>query len=257
MRFESGLSSLSIGRCVKQLNRYSWLLLGMVWFGGNAHANDVKLVELFTSQGCNSCPAADKLVASLTGKDPQILTLEFHVDYWDKLNHRNMGTWKDPFSSPEFTKRQRQYSSLNLAGENGVYTPQAVVNGSYALVGSNRRAMKKAVVAASSTMPVSVNIQRINDAFLNVGIAGDTANAANVYFVSFLKETETQITSGENNNKLMRNHNVVTELRLIGSLGELAAQQTEIAFPQQDNVGCAVLVQPASLGAILGVGRCP
>ena len=87
------------------------------------------LLELFTSEGCSSCPLADKLLPQLAN-DSNIISLSFHVDYWDHLG------WKDRFSSSEFTSRQREYADqLRLEG---IYTPQLVINGMYELVGSNR-----------------------------------------------------------------------------------------------------------------------
>ena len=90
----------------------------------------VALLELFTSEGCSSCPPADNLLPDLAKLDSNIIPLSFHVDYWNRLG------WEDPFSSSEYTGRQREYvSQLNLES---AYTPQLVVNGEYELVGSNR-----------------------------------------------------------------------------------------------------------------------
>ena len=107
----------------------------------------VAVLELFTSQGCSSCPSADKLLtetlAEATKTNRNIIGLSFHVDYWDRLG------WKDPFSNHAFTKRQYPYGER--FGLNGVYTPQEVVNGQQEFVGSNRVKQSSALIAALST----------------------------------------------------------------------------------------------------------
>jgi len=219
-------------------------------------ADNLKVVEMFTSQGCYSCPAADKLLGELAEKDKSILNLEFHVDYWNQLQYRGEGNWVDPFSSGEYTLRQRQYSALKLAGENGVYTPQAIINGVYGHVGSNRRAMNKGL-GMTIDMPVSVKVEKYDNATLNVSVDSNTNLDANIYLVSFLKRTETNITSGENHDKVMVNHNVVVGMQAIASLADANTQSIEVAYESGENRGCAVLVQPRQLGAILGAARCP
>jgi len=165
---------------------YAAVVFGTLFFNTSAQAKDLKVVEMFTSQGCYSCPPADELIAKMAARDSSILNLEFHVDYWNQLRYRGEGNWVDPYSSPEYSKRQRQYGSLGLSGRNGVYTPQAVINGVYGNVGSNRRAMSKGL-ALQSYMPVSVNIDRKDDNTLSISVEGSSSAEADVYFVSFLK----------------------------------------------------------------------
>src|SRR5436190_20900837 len=97
------------------------------------------VVELFTSQGCSSCPPADALLAQLAGR-PDLLALSFHVDYWDRLG------WKDPFSSAAATQRQHRYAEL--LGLATVYTPQMVVDGKWQAVGSDRSDVEQALSSA-------------------------------------------------------------------------------------------------------------
>ena len=93
-------------------------------------SSSIAVLELFTSEGCSSCPAAERLLPQFTKAGSSIYTLAFHVDYWNQLG------WKDQFSNEEFTERQRIYGrQFNLES---IYTPQLVINGKYEMVGSNR-----------------------------------------------------------------------------------------------------------------------
>lgn len=228
----------------------------LLFISASADADDLKVIELFTSQGCYSCPAADKLIAELAAKDDSVLNLEYHVDYWNKLVYGSEGVWVDPFSSAEYTERQRQYAGKNLRGNNGVYTPQAVINGVYGQVGSDRRAVNKSLNTAAGH-PVSIDISRKDDATLLVNISGDVDEDAGVYLVNFLKETQTTITSGENHDKIMDNHNVVTDMKVIARLSETGGEPLQVAYSGGENRGCAILVQKAQYGAMLGAARCP
>src|SRR3954462_5146373 len=96
----------------------------------HASSSSRVLIELFTSQGCSSCPAADKLMGSIMNADSNVIALSYHVDYWDRLG------WKDVFSNHDYTLRQQQYVSALHA--ESLYTPQAIVQGTYEMVGSNR-----------------------------------------------------------------------------------------------------------------------
>ena len=100
------------------------------------------LIELFTSQGCSSCPAADKLMGNIIAADTNVIALSFHVDYWDRLG------WKDVFSNHDYTLRQQQY--VKALHAESLYTPQAVVQGTYEMVGSNRTRVLDAINKAKS-----------------------------------------------------------------------------------------------------------
>src|ERR1700675_374887 len=124
------------------------------------------LLELFTSEGCSSCPPADRLLEILDEKQPvagaDLIVLSEHVDYWDRLG------WKDPFSSPLYTDRQQDYT--NKYNLDGVYTPQLVVDGRYGLVGSNGR-------EASSAIQKAIREQKIPIAISNVSRDGNHVTA--------------------------------------------------------------------------------
>jgi hypothetical protein len=101
-----------------------------------AHAEPRAVVELFTSQGCSSCPPADKVIGDLA-KDPSVIALSMPIDYWDYLG------WKDTLADARFSARQQAYSRVR--GDRGVYTPQVVVNGSAHLIGSDRAGIEEAI----------------------------------------------------------------------------------------------------------------
>src|SRR5947199_9838165 len=107
-----------------------------------AHAVPRAVVELFTSQGCSSCPAADKLLGELT-KDPNVIALSLPIDYWDYLG------WKDTLADARFTARQKAYSRMR--GDRDVYTPQVIVNGSAHVIASDRAQIEGAIDATKKT----------------------------------------------------------------------------------------------------------
>src|SRR5271170_1729067 len=128
------------------------LATAMILLGGHAYAADTGhpvVLELFTSQSCSSCPPADALLKKLSASDPDVLPLSFHVHYWDYLS------WKDTYSSPIYTDRQKAYAQA--LGQNGVFTPQLIVNGTASVVGSNENDVERTITAARRT-PSAVNV---------------------------------------------------------------------------------------------------
>ena len=222
-----------------------------------AQAVDAKrqpvVVELFTSQGCSSCPPADRLLGDLANRR-DILALSFHVDYWNYLG------WKDPFSRRWATVRQRAYAwSMKRAS---VYTPQAVVNGRYQAVGSNRGAVSGMIRRAQDdgAAPVAVTVKRMPGGKLDVTIepgASRSAAVANVWLVLFDKARTTDIPKGENAGKKLTYHHVVREFRMIGDYaGKLvhrvvSAKGKAGAAPYY---GAAILVQQPRGGRVIGAG---
>ena len=217
--------------------------------------------ELFTSQGCYSCPPAEELLGRIVDDHDEILALEFHVDYWDTLVYGSAGQWKDPFSSPAYSKRQRDYNKLVLEGRGGVYTPQMVVDGTYAFVGSrSMRAQSQMNKDSRLILDTSAMISENGD--LNIKVDGKYGTTADVWLVLFDKEHVTDIPSGENMGKTLKNTNIVRKFESVGKWnGEPLMLDFRIE-PLSSNQNCAVIVQEYDesrqriAGPILGAARC-
>jgi len=216
------------------------LALGLALTAWPARADSRPVVvELFTSQGCSSCPPADALLGELARRDG-VLALGFHISYWDRLG------WKDPLSSPEATARQRRYAARLTGGR--VYTPQMVIDGVSEVVGSDREAVMAALREASraaspAVIPVSFAADRRSVAI------GDGNGTGEVTLVRFARHRTTQIGAGENSGRVADDFNGVETL---SSLGTWGGTRREFAIePAGPGEGLAVLLQ-APDGRMLG-----
>lgn len=215
------------------------------------------LVELYTSQGCSSCPPADRILTRLEKEQPnsnaEIITLSLHVDYWNSLG------WKDPFSSPLFSRRQDIYGAKFQIGS--IYTPQMVVDGQTQFVGNNLEAANKAITENAKNKKATIELSD-KDSNLKIKIS-DLAQHANA--TVFLAIAESNLASnvgrGENSGKRLEHTSVVRELKSIGMLlPEQKDFNAEIAVPLQpnwkkENVKFVVFVQENESRKILGVNR--
>jgi len=223
------------------------------------------MVELYTSQGCYSCPPADEFLGELLEARPDVVALEFHVDYWDRLRYGSAGVWKDPFSNPEYTARQRLYYSAGLSGTTGVYTPQMIINGSTAEIGSSRESVLRAINEKASEIDLSASIKNNH---LSVDINGDKDGGTTLWLAIFDRIHRTEVPRGENHGKSMVNHHVVRELV---SLGQWQGKKASNTFLLPDSAGfagvtadeiktgnrsCAVYLQDDVLGKVLGATYC-
>ncbi len=174
----------------------------------------VAVLELFTSQGCSSCPSADRLLDMYSNKE-NVIVLSFHVDYWNRLG------WKDPYSSSEYTQRQYKYaSSLNSS----VYTPQLVINGENEMVGSDAKridnTLKKAWLQDTNS-DISIEKVRLDNgkATIDYAVVGNTGNfLLNIALVE--KKTVTDIRSGENGGVTLSGTNVVRNFKTVSKSGD-------------------------------------
>ena len=208
--------------------------------------NSLVVAELFTSQGCSSCPSAEAFFSKLAERD-DLLTLEWHVDYWDQLVHHG-SRWKDPYSSKAFTARQRSYNR-SLRGKSAVYTPQAVINGHFEGVGSRSGVVNDMIDnVPAHTVPVKITNNKI--------VVGPNSDAADIMFLRLLKQHETNVKGGENKGRKLHGRNIVLEASVIG---KASSGPVEFSLP---SVGsgetCAVIVQNSKgdLSPILGAAKC-
>ncbi len=206
------------------------------------------VVELFTSQGCYSCPPADRFLGVLAQR-PGVLALSFHVDYWNYLG------WRDPFSSPEATQRQRRYAAAMR--RRSVYTPQMVVDGTLQDIGSRTAAIEALIRTrqAAADRGVAVSIAEGGEpGSLAVTVAGGRSADAAVWLVRFDTRHTTAIPRGENAGKTLTYHNVVREIRRVadyrGAPLRLAVARPDGAAARRDRA--AIIVQEPAGGRILG-----
>ncbi len=233
-----------------------WLCLAAFLLSARtAVAAEPVVVELFTSQSCSSCPPAEALLGELADR-PAVIALEYHVDYWNDLIHGLAGRWRDPFSTRAHTERQRDYN-MAIRHRRDVYTPQVVIDGRTEAVGSSRADIERLLKSAAKdrTGRVTVQLRRAADDRLIVGIDGPAA-MADVWLVRFDRRHITEVPAGENKGKKLINRHVVSETMRLGSWGG-KPEEFAAMMPLADNQGCAVLVQSASLGPILGAALCP
>jgi len=178
-----------------------------------AHAEPRAVVELFTSQGCSSCPPADKIIGELA-RDPSIIALSMPIDYWDYLG------WKDTLADSRFSARQKAYSRMR--GDRNVYTPQVIVNGSAQVIGSDRAKIDGAIGEtrkADGVMSVPVSITLAGKQ-VTVSVAASTKGGAaphgEVWIGSVSKAVPIAIGRGENRGQQVTYYNVVRNLLKVG-----------------------------------------
>ncbi|MEM9026924.1 MAG: DUF1223 domain-containing protein [Pseudomonadota bacterium] len=206
------------------------------------------VVELFTSQGCSSCPPADRLLGELAKRD-DLIALTFNVDYWDYLG------WRDTLGKPEYSQRQRTYALTR--GDGAVYTPQLVLNGRYHLVGSDRRKIARAlrrIRSHGSVPPARLSvIQKGGMVIIRVEKAERRLRKnATVFVAGIVPKITVPIRRGENRGRKITYHNVVKKLMPVGTwTGEATEIRVDPAMIMGGKItSCAVLVQAGDAGPI-------
>ena len=214
-------------------------MLGLVPTAASAATPVV--VELFTSQGCSSCPPADELLGEVSRK-PNVIALAYHVDYWDELG------WKDTFSIPEAAQRQRGY--VRRLSKSGAFTPQAVVSGDTSLIGSNRKEMSEAIAADRDALAMSL---ARTSSTLSITFSESWNEPMDVFAISYLKQATTQIARGENARRSLTQFNVVRSFTRVGRWsGKPQTMHVSLATLPRDATSIAVLLQRPGQGAIAG-----
>lgn len=214
------------------------------------------VAELFTSQSCSSCPPAEKLFSELAERN-DLIVLEWHVDYWDRLVHGRAGAWKDPFSSAAYTKRQRDYNRA-LRGTGAVYTPQAVINGVRETVGSHRPDVEALIQPARhATATVSISTDGETRRVEIEDYVRPLEREADIVQLTLLRDQTTSVARGENRGVVLSSRNVVLEAQKIGSY-DGTAMSIAIDVPDSEHE-CAIIIQEqqgARLGPIIGASYC-
>lgn len=226
-----------------------WIVAGLFFSAatsGVAFAQEAihpVVIELYTSQGCSSCPPADELLANLS-KQKGVIALALHVDYWDYIG------WKDTFGSPEFTDRQHSYA--RYANEKMVYTPQIIINGDQEKIvgGDAAKVAQRLQTAAGANGPV-VTLSRSGDQLRVQATAQEPfPRGATVELVRYIPSATVNIERGENAGRQVFYTNIVTSLKLVADWD--GASPLDIYLDAAGELPVAVLIQEPGPGAILG-----
>jgi hypothetical protein len=224
-----------------------------------AHAEPKAVVELFTSQGCSSCPPADKVLGELA-KDPSVIALSLPIDYWDYLG------WKDTLADSRFSARQKAYS--NMRGDRDVYTPQVIVNGAAHVIGSDRARIEGAIKDTGKTdrvmsVPVTMTLSG-KQLTVSVASAKDASTPARgeIWLCSISKAVPISIGRGENRGREVVYHNVVRNILKVGDWnGSPGSWTVPLDSVMRDGIdAAAVLIQDGSRdkpGPMLGAAFTP
>ena len=245
------------------MKRIGAALVALVIGGGFApsqrHVADgdvAVLAELFTSEGCNSCPPADAALEILMHQQPvegvYVIALSEHVTYWD---HQG---WKDPFGSTQFTSRQQQYGRrFNL---DSIFTPQLVIDGTSQVIGSDKRAIEQALGNAAKTPKPALQVTaEYGDAIVNASAAGPGLAAekdAELWFAVTEDHLVVDVKRGENANKTMKHSGVVRILQSAGAVETTSKRVSLRVSPawKRENLRVVAFVQSKKTGRIISVG---
>lgn len=204
------------------------------------------VVELYTSQGCSSCPPADQMLGDLAGRD-DVIALALHVDYWDYIG------WKDIFADPQYTKRQRSYAQA--AGHRSVYTPQFIVQGQDHVIGAKSMKLSDAIQThKAQTGSVEVELSRAGGK-LRVSATSDRRFSAPlvVQLVTYKSKEAVSVKRGENAGRTLNYHNIVTSWQQVDKWN--GAKPLSASYSVDAGAPVVVIVQEPGFGQILAAGH--
>jgi hypothetical protein len=200
------------------------------------------VVELYTSQGCSSCPPADALLGELA-RLPNVIALAFHVDYWDSIG------WRDRFSVPEAVQRQLRY--VDTLGLSSAFTPQVVVDGRSSFVGSDRRRIVAALAETLDTIPIEADVAH-GELTVTLPERRDQSGY-DVNLVAYLPEASTPVGRGENSGRTLAEFNIVRQFRRLGVWnGEKNMIRVPLDSFPAEATRIAILLQRSQQGPIAG-----
>ncbi|HEV7277943.1 MAG TPA: DUF1223 domain-containing protein [Devosiaceae bacterium] len=216
------------------------LLLNLPAGAGELRQHPKAVLELFTSQGCSSCPAADKLLTEL-GERPEVIALAYHVDYWDYIG------WPDTFGAAANSDHQRAYAAS--WGSSRIFTPQLIVNGTAGVAGSRRSEVGKALSTAALDLPVRL---KYSGDMLEVSIGSQHGlEEAMVWLVTFIDRAEVTVERGENEGKKLAYTQIVTGRQVLGMWEPDRGAQMKLPLSEvlgEAADGAAILVQQEQNG---------
>ncbi|MFT6676797.1 MAG: hypothetical protein ACJAVM_003002 [Sulfitobacter sp.] len=226
--------------------KYS-LLAAMMAFGGPVLAQDTPVVvELYTSQGCSSCPAADQILHELAERE-DVIALALHVDYWDYIG------WKDTFATPAHAERQRAYAAAGH--RRSIYTPEMIVQGQTDIVGAKPMALSKAIAEHARQSPkVAVTLARAGGTLhITAEALSKIKGKMTVHLLRYMPSETTHIKRGENAGKTVSYANIVTGWTVLGHWDGTAA--LDMTAPVTGDMPTVVIIQSADTGPILAAAR--
>lgn len=231
---------------MRRLLALAFMAVSMIGAQQTQAQSNMVVVELYTSQGCSSCPPADALLDKITERD-DVIPLALHVDYWDYIG------WKDNFGSPEYSARQKSYARYN--GHRTVYTPQMIINGTDQLIGHKPMELVDLINQKSSkATPVSLNLTRNGD---HVTILAEASKAPKkpmlVQLVRYKPSETVDITRGENAGRSLHYSNIVTDWQVVEKWDGRSPLKVRVKAVGAEPV--VVIIQAVGPGQIYAAAR--
>mgnify|MGYP001791440178 CR=1 FL=1 len=216
---------------------YRFIFIFLIsFFSLNAQEKPVVVLELFTSQGCSSCPPADRLLEEIKNNNDsdRVIPVAYHVDYWDYIG------WKDPFASKDYTNKQRDYAEKFLSSS--IYTPQLVINGDEHFVGSDKvrieRRIKQILHRGSNSNTIEITDLKIKDKKVDFSYKVDgKTKKRNICFLLTIDKRVTPVKRGENTNRTLTNTNIVILEKIVSLIekeGKMTLSIPDIIEPKDE-----------------------